>query len=212
MLDGKRHLARCTPSPFRRTGLQVESGCVARSVHRIHAAQAMLTAGNRGAETATSLVPMQLFLGHAPLVDATEGCNAIPILARYVKVTTYHPKLTGSFRGRACLLRLSESGQSMLMAWTTTTVSTRFAPLSSRVHFIFISVSIVDGANIPIAVTNNKGCSTSSCPVDLGPDCTVPLSIFSFSLILIMFRPRPAQVRHQRVLERVRGKSRRTSM
>ncbi|KII91853.1 hypothetical protein PLICRDRAFT_105393 [Plicaturopsis crispa FD-325 SS-3] len=36
-------------------------------------------------------------------------------------------------------------------------------------------VSLVDGYNLPMSVTNNAGCPTGSCPVDLGPDCPAPL-------------------------------------
>ncbi|KAL5530923.1 hypothetical protein ACEPAG_3799 [Sanghuangporus baumii] len=36
-------------------------------------------------------------------------------------------------------------------------------------------VSLVDGFNIPISVTNNKGCPSSDCPKDLGADCPGPL-------------------------------------
>ncbi|KAK0217521.1 thaumatin-like protein [Armillaria nabsnona] len=32
-------------------------------------------------------------------------------------------------------------------------------------------VSLVDGFNIPMAITNNAGCSTASCPTNLNTDC-----------------------------------------
>lgn len=32
-------------------------------------------------------------------------------------------------------------------------------------------VSLVDGYNLPMSITNNVGCSVADCPVDLGPDC-----------------------------------------
>ncbi|EJC99749.1 thaumatin-like protein [Fomitiporia mediterranea MF3/22] len=32
-------------------------------------------------------------------------------------------------------------------------------------------VSLVDGFNLPISITNNKGCPLSDCPKDLAPDC-----------------------------------------
>ncbi|KIP07773.1 hypothetical protein PHLGIDRAFT_511222 [Phlebiopsis gigantea 11061_1 CR5-6] len=35
----------------------------------------------------------------------------------------------------------------------------------------FYDVSLVDGFDLPMAITNNVGCSTASCPVDLGPIC-----------------------------------------
>ncbi|KAI0801783.1 thaumatin-like protein [Irpex lacteus] len=39
----------------------------------------------------------------------------------------------------------------------------------------FYDVSLVDGANLPIRIDNNKGCPVASCPVDLGPNCPAPL-------------------------------------
>ncbi|KAF9531242.1 thaumatin-like protein [Crepidotus variabilis] len=36
-------------------------------------------------------------------------------------------------------------------------------------------VSIVDGYNLPVKITNNKGCPVPDCPVDLGPNCPAPL-------------------------------------
>jgi len=36
-------------------------------------------------------------------------------------------------------------------------------------------VSLVDGYNLPMSVTNNKGCHVASCPVDLGPNCPAAL-------------------------------------
>ncbi|OJT05467.1 Pathogenesis-related protein 5 [Trametes pubescens] len=32
-------------------------------------------------------------------------------------------------------------------------------------------VSLVDGYNLPLRVSNNKGCHVADCPVDLGPNC-----------------------------------------
>lgn len=34
-----------------------------------------------------------------------------------------------------------------------------------------VSVSLVDGYNLPVAVTNSVGCPEASCPVDLAPNC-----------------------------------------
>ncbi|KAF9045536.1 thaumatin-like protein [Panaeolus papilionaceus] len=36
-------------------------------------------------------------------------------------------------------------------------------------------VSLVDGYNLPMSITNNKGCPVADCPVDLGPNCPAPL-------------------------------------
>ncbi|KAI0765661.1 Osmotin thaumatin-like protein [Trametes elegans] len=36
-------------------------------------------------------------------------------------------------------------------------------------------VSLVDGYNLPMSITNNKGCHVADCPVDLGPNCPAPL-------------------------------------
>ncbi|KAF5365318.1 hypothetical protein D9758_005435 [Tetrapyrgos nigripes] len=32
-------------------------------------------------------------------------------------------------------------------------------------------VSLVDGYNLPMRITNNQGCPVADCPVDLGPNC-----------------------------------------
>ncbi|KII91684.1 hypothetical protein PLICRDRAFT_173496 [Plicaturopsis crispa FD-325 SS-3] len=39
----------------------------------------------------------------------------------------------------------------------------------------FSSVSLVDGYNLPVSLTNNVGCPVGDCPVDLGPDCPAAL-------------------------------------
>ncbi|KAH9889413.1 thaumatin-like protein [Cubamyces lactineus] len=36
-------------------------------------------------------------------------------------------------------------------------------------------VSLVDGYNLPIRISNNMGCHVADCPVDLGPNCPAPL-------------------------------------
>ena len=35
----------------------------------------------------------------------------------------------------------------------------------------YYDVSSVDGSNLPMTITSNKGCPTASCPVDLNPAC-----------------------------------------
>lgn len=35
----------------------------------------------------------------------------------------------------------------------------------------FPQVSLVDGYNLPMRITNNKGCPVAECAVDLGPNC-----------------------------------------
>ncbi|KII96153.1 hypothetical protein PLICRDRAFT_49044 [Plicaturopsis crispa FD-325 SS-3] len=40
----------------------------------------------------------------------------------------------------------------------------------------FYDVSLVDGFNIPLAITNDKDCSVASCPVDLNADCPEELA------------------------------------
>ncbi|QRV82455.1 pathogenesis-related protein PR5K (thaumatin family) [Ceratobasidium sp. AG-Ba] len=39
----------------------------------------------------------------------------------------------------------------------------------------FYDVSLVDGYNLPMRITNNVGCPVADCPVDLGPNCPGPL-------------------------------------
>ncbi|TFK74776.1 thaumatin-like protein [Pluteus cervinus] len=36
-------------------------------------------------------------------------------------------------------------------------------------------VSLVDGYNLPMRITNNQGCAVADCAVDLGPNCPSPL-------------------------------------
>ncbi|RDX52527.1 thaumatin-like protein [Lentinus brumalis] len=36
-------------------------------------------------------------------------------------------------------------------------------------------VSLVDGYNLPVRISNNKGCHVADCPVDLGPNCPAAL-------------------------------------
>ena len=35
----------------------------------------------------------------------------------------------------------------------------------------YYDVSLVDGINLPMMITSDKGCTTASCPVDLNPAC-----------------------------------------
>ena len=37
-------------------------------------------------------------------------------------------------------------------------------------------MSLVDGFNIPMSITNNKSCHTASCPADLNPNCPAQLT------------------------------------
>ncbi|KAH9947761.1 thaumatin-like protein [Amylocystis lapponica] len=39
----------------------------------------------------------------------------------------------------------------------------------------FYDVSLVDGYNLPVSITNSANCSAASCPVDLAPNCPTPL-------------------------------------
>ncbi|KAF8546479.1 thaumatin-like protein [Imleria badia] len=39
----------------------------------------------------------------------------------------------------------------------------------------YYDVSLVDGYNLPLAITNNVGCGIADCAVDLGPNCPAPL-------------------------------------
>ena len=41
-------------------------------------------------------------------------------------------------------------------------------------------VSLVDGFDIPMAVTNSGGCSEASCPVDLNANCNTLLRVIVF--------------------------------
>ena len=56
-------------------------------------------------------------------------------------------------------------------------------------------VSLVDGYNLPMRIDNNVGCGIPSCPVDLGPNCTLLTSShMSIVLILISYVLRPRSV------------------
>jgi len=39
----------------------------------------------------------------------------------------------------------------------------------------FYDVSLVDGYNLPVSITNNVGCPVANCGVDLGPNCPASL-------------------------------------
>ncbi|KIK26051.1 hypothetical protein PISMIDRAFT_676596 [Pisolithus microcarpus 441] len=39
----------------------------------------------------------------------------------------------------------------------------------------YYDVSLVDGYNLPVSITNNVGCPVADCPVDLGPNCPAAL-------------------------------------
>ncbi|KAJ7595252.1 thaumatin-like protein [Mycena floridula] len=39
----------------------------------------------------------------------------------------------------------------------------------------FYDVSLVDGYNLPMRISNTKGCHVADCPVDLGPNCPANL-------------------------------------
>ena len=51
----------------------------------------------------------------------------------------------------------------------------------------FYDVSLVDGSNLPMTITSNKGCPTASCPVDLNPACEQNLAFKGFSLVRRFF-------------------------
>jgi hypothetical protein len=74
----------------------------------------------------------------------------------------------------AFLLPLLPSGLYRGMAIEIfTTVRPTIAEFSPAMNIPgFFAVSLVDGYNLPLSVTNNVGCSTADCPVDLGPSCT----------------------------------------
>ena len=40
----------------------------------------------------------------------------------------------------------------------------------------YYDVSLVDGSNLPMTITSDKGCPTASCPVDLNPACKLNIS------------------------------------
>ena len=39
------------------------------------------------------------------------------------------------------------------------------------------AVSLVQGFNLPLEITNTAGCPVASCPVDLGPNCQYPFHL-----------------------------------
>ncbi|TFK19624.1 Osmotin thaumatin-like protein [Coprinopsis marcescibilis] len=47
--------------------------------------------------------------------------------------------------------------------------------LSGHANLDFYDVSMVDGYNLPMRITNNKGCPVTECAVDLGPNCPGPI-------------------------------------
>ncbi|KAJ7584236.1 thaumatin [Mycena floridula] len=47
--------------------------------------------------------------------------------------------------------------------------------LSADANLDYYDVSLVDGFNIPMSITNNVACHVASCPVDLNPNCPAEL-------------------------------------
>ena len=62
------------------------------------------------------------------------------------------------------------------MVQTILHLSLEISPVLTLYHF---TVSVVDGYNLPVRVTNNVGCSIADCPIDLGPNCGHAVIIFS---------------------------------
>ena len=54
---------------------------------------------------------------------------------------------------------------------------THICYLSLRMYFDGFGglVSLVDGYNLPMRISNNVGCPVAECAVDLGPNCPAPL-------------------------------------
>lgn len=97
-------------------------------------------------------------------------CCAIPIPALYVLIGFFHPCIS-NLNLRASLLRLSLSGPSKQAEIKTFTMVRReLITMCTHQPIVFI-VSLVDGFNLPMSVTNNKGCHVAECPVDLNPIC-----------------------------------------
>jgi hypothetical protein len=55
----------------------------------------------------------------------------------------------------------------------TTMVRNGFTIHVQELTVMDVSVSIVDGYNLPISITNSQGCPVADCPVDLGPNCEI---------------------------------------
>lgn len=45
------------------------------------------------------------------------------------------------------------------------------SPPIFELNVAVVAVSLVDGFNLPMRITNNKGCPVADCPVDLAPSC-----------------------------------------
>lgn len=54
-------------------------------------------------------------------------------------------------------------------------VTTTEWTLSGSDAIDWYAVSLVDGFNIPVKITNNQGCAVADCPVDLNANCPSPL-------------------------------------
>jgi len=107
------------------------------------------------------------------LVDATEVFYATPSPARYALTNLILERdrtVTNSKKPREFLRLpwLSLPFQDSTI-WTITTVCCYYLCHAYVEHFT--TVSIVDGYNLPMMITNNRGCAVPSCPVDLGPSC-----------------------------------------
>lgn len=73
---------------------------------------------------------------------------------------------------RAFHLRHWQSGPSMEVTAVPTTMMVRTYSCESHPHSLTsVTVSLVDGFNIPISITNDKNCPPAECAADLGATC-----------------------------------------
>ena len=81
---------------------------------------------------------------------------------------------------RVSLLPPLQSSHYLLAVTSITMMAcyTHIVAILGNAHWVFI-VSLVDGYNLPVSITNSQGCNVASCPVDLGPNCS-PFYLYAY--------------------------------
>jgi hypothetical protein len=70
---------------------------------------------------------------------------------------------------------LWQNGRSKAMGIATFTMVSILSYNHDINTYVILSVSLVDGYNLPMSITTSTNCPSASCAVDLGPSCPDPL-------------------------------------
>lgn len=63
----------------------------------------------------------------------------------------------------------------------------------------YYDVSLVDGSNLPMTITSDKGCPSASCPVDLNPECKPNINSPRYGFLMYVRIYRPVRIGFQRL-------------